>query len=577
MRFTSGSLLLLSAFATALATALAGILIGMPRIGWAQGARAVPPIPERYQNFETSNDASIEDLIKDRIDSEWKVAGTNFIPELMRTEADYARLSVTTPKVTLYEASFHLQPHYYSHASMGPDTTFRVYGEQPIMYYIGSARTPLALPVVSNLSKTLSGDEASYTVNIGVLPLPDLTSADSMRYFVIIERVIESNHTDNSVRLERFHKEFAAKVGEPVFLRLEDERPEKGEYIVQLESGKVLDFYDDFSRFIEEHIILKSDKLSFGLGNQTISDISGRLSIPYSVARTCEAKVQLLSVVDTAHPLTIVDTVRQPADYLAEVDMSKFADGPYQYRFTAIEQGTGKVLYSETHDFHKAAPIYFAGGSRIEPSDTLKVGGKQVDWAKLLSQTNLQLANAIDSNDRYKSTLTQAESDKQNLEQIVKANRESTIADVHFRAGLGTGASAGDNFFVGIESNRPSLAFDVSFGWLYGGTKYLSYTPPANLTQIFKSPSSLGFQLTWIPVKFFDGWIEPLLGVANYDLWSSATTNSSAALLAGQLGIASEPLGEMNGLGFSLAYEDALALGPNNSNSGLSFKAYVRF
>ncbi|HEX5316223.1 MAG TPA: hypothetical protein VFX22_06180, partial [Candidatus Kapabacteria bacterium] len=319
----------------------------------------------------------------------------------------------------------------------------------------------------------------------------DLTSADSMRYFVIIERVIESNHTDNSVRLERFHKEFAAKVGEPVFLRLADERPEKGEYIVQLESGKVLDFYDDFSRFIEEHIILKSDKLSFGLGSQSISDISGRLSIPYSVAKTCEAKVELLSVVDTAHPLTIVDTLREPADYLAEVDMSNFSDGPYQYRFTAIERGTGKVLYTETHDFHKAAPIYFAAGSRIEPSDTLKVGGKKVDWAALLSQTNMQLANAQDMNDRYKVTLTQAQRDKDDLLQIVKANQQSTIADVHFRAGVGSGASAGDNIFIGIEANRPSLSFDVSFGWLYGGTNYLSYTPPANPSQFFKSPSSL--------------------------------------------------------------------------------------
>src|SRR5665213_3528826 len=201
--------------------------------------------------------------------------------------------------------------------------------------------------------------------------------------------------------------------------------------------------------------------------------------------------------------------------------MSKFADGPYQYRFSAIEQGTGKVLYTETHDFHKAAPIFFAGGSRIEPSDTLKVGGKKIDWAGLLSQTNLQLANAQDLNDQYKSTLTQAQREKENLEQIVKANQKSTIADVHFRAGIGAGASAGDNIFIGIESNRPSLSFDVSFGWLYGGTNYLSYTPPANLSQILKSPSSLGFQLTWIPVKFFDGWIEPLLGVANYDLWST--------------------------------------------------------
>ncbi len=563
--------------------AVALFLLCASRPSFAQQARVTPRIPERYQNFETSNDASIEDLIKDRIDSEWKIAG-NFAPELVRTEADYARTSVTSPNNVLYEASFHLQPHYYSHASTGPDTSFRVYGEQPIMYYVGSARTPLALPMVSNLSKALSGDEASYTVNIGILPLPDLTASgsiipDSMRYFIILERVIESNHTDNSVRLERFHKEFAAKIGDPVFLRLANQ-PAKGQYIVQLESGKVIDFYDDFSRFIDEHIILKSDRLAFNLGKQTISDISGRLSIPYSVARTCEAKVQLLSVVDTAHPLTIVDTVRQPAKYLAELDMSKFADGPYQYRFTAIDRETGKVLYSETHDFHKSPPIVFAGGSRIEPSDTLKVGGKKIDWAALLNQTNLQLANEKVLNQRYHSTLTQAEREKRNLEEIVKANKQSSIADVHFRAGLGIGVSAGDNFFIGIESNRPSLAFDVSFGWLYGGTNYLSYTAPSILTQFFKSPSSLGFQLTWIPVKLFDGWIEPLLGVANYDLWSTPATpngNSSAALLAGQLGLACEPLGEMRGLGFSLAYEQAYALGLKSSNSGVSLKAYVRF
>ena len=97
---------------------------------------------------------------------------------------------------------------------------------------------------------------------------------------------------------------------------------------------------------------------------------------------------------------------------------------------------------------------------------------------------------------------------------------------------------------------------------------------------MFKYPSSLGFQLTWIPVKFFDGWVEPLLGVANYDLWSTPVTpigNSSAALLAGELGLAFEPLGEVHGLGFSLAYEQAYALGLKSSSSGVSFKAYVRF
>lgn len=537
------------------------------------------PLREKYQNDDRSNDASIEDLIKDRIDSEWKTAGPNFIPELMRTEADYARLSVSSHDV-LYESSFHLQPHYFSHAAMGPDTSFRGYSKQPIMYYVGSARTPLALPVVSNLSKNLSGDEASYTVNIGILPLPDLNSADSMRYFIILEREIESNHTDNSVRLERFHKEFAAKIGEPVFLRFADERPEKGAYIVKMENGSVLNFYDDFARFIEEHIILKSEPLRFDLGQETMSNISERLSIPYSVARTCNVKVELLSVVDTAHPLTIIDTVREPADYLAEVDLSKFADGPYQYRLTATDEQTGKVLYSETESFQKSAPVLVMDGSRIGTSDTLVVGGTKIDWAKLLSQTSSQLATERVLNDQDQATISAQESANHELELIVKSDTKSTIADVHFRAGIGVGHAAGDNFFVGIEANRPSLAFDVSFGWLYGGANYLSYTAPQGFGEFFKSPTSLGFQLTWIPVKFFNGAIEPLLGVANYDEWSVPVTpgeTSSAALLGWQLGVASEPLGEVHGLGLSLSFGSAYALGLSATPmTDVSFKAYVR-
>ena len=547
-------------------------------------AKHVPPpvaVPKIYQNDDASSDASIEDLIRDRIDSEWKTAGSNFMPELMRTEADYARVSATSSRDVLFESSFHLQPHYYSHAAMGPDTSFRVYSKQPIMYYVGYARTPLALPVVSNLSKNLSGDEASYTVNIGILPLPQVGSPDSMRYFIILEREIESNHTDNSVRLERFHKEFAGKIGEPVFIRFADERPEKGAYIVKMENGNVLDFYDDFSRFIEEHIILKSEPLKFDLGHESLSDISERLSIPYSVAQTCHVKIDLLSVVDTAHPLTIVDTTREPADYLAEVDLSQFADGPYKYRLTAMDDQTGNVLYTETDAFQKSAPVMVMQGSRIGTSDTLVVGGNKVDWAKLLNETSSQLATERVINQRDQATLSDYENTNHDLELIVNAQKQSTIADVHFRAGLGIGKAAGDNFFVGIEANRPSLAFDVSFGKLYGGTPYLSYIQPPAIQNIFQSPTSLGFQLTWVPVKLFDGWLEPLIAVANYDEWSTPATpgaTSSAALLGWELGIACEPLGEMNGLGLSLSFGSAYALGLSSSAmTDVSAKAYVRF
>ncbi len=544
-----------------------------------QQARVTPPTPERYRDVDASDDASIEDLITNRIRKAWNDLGPNFRPELLRTEANYARLSATS-RDALYEASFHLRPQYFSHGSTGPDTSSRIYGEQPIMYYIGSARTPLALPMVSNISKALGGDEASYTINLGVLPLPIVGAPDSMRYYVVIERMIESNHTDASVRLERFAKEFSAKVDEPVFLRLANEPLAKGKYIVQLEDNSVLDFYDDFSRFIEEHIILEGHRLSFGLGTQTISDISERLSIPYSVAQTCLAKVELLSVVDTAHPRTIVDTLRQPADYLAEIDMSKFSTGPYRYRFTATEPGTGKVLYSETHSFNKTAPVVFVSGSRLGSGDTLKVGRKQIDYAAMVRELQQQNAEIQIKDDRDNAAREAAEREKQRLETIVLANKKSTIADVHGRIGVGIGSVAGDNFFIGIEANRPALSFDVSFGYLYAGAPYLDYDHPQIFSQMFSSPKSLGFQLTWIPVKFFDGLLEPQVGVGYYGIWTTPTSGGlgSATLLSGQIGVACEPLGEVHGLGFSLSYGAAYGLGLTPSNVGdFSVKAYVRF
>ena len=526
------------------------------------------------------NDETIEELINTRINQEWEAQGEHFKPEIVRTEADYARLSATS-RDPLYESSFHLQPHYYSHSATGPDSSQRALAQEPIMYYIGTARTPLALPMVSNLSKALSGNEASYTINIGVLPLPDPKNIDSMRYYVIIERTIESNHTDQSLPIERFHKEFKAKTGEPVFLRLADEPLAKGEYILQLESGAVLDFYDDFSRFIEEHIILKSDPLHFNLGHETVSDVSERLSIPYSVAQTCEAKVQLLSVVDTSSARTIVDTVREPADYLAELDMSSFADGPYQYRFTAIDRQTGKTLYTETHSFQKSEPITVNESSRIGVSDTLRVGGKKTDWLALFSDLHNKWDSEQVVNEQMRSTLDLAKNNEHKLELILNANKKNSIADVHGRIGMGAGIAAGENIFIGIESNRPALSFDASFGWMYA-PPYLNYTPRGNASNIFKSPNSLGFQLQWIPVKL-DKWFEPLIALAYYGTWSNITAGpnagtTSAPLIDAQLGIAFEPFGELNGLGFSIAYGAAFDPGISSASaSDLSFKAYVRF
>ncbi len=555
----------------------------------AQPANLAQPVPDQPPAAKISDEASIEELMGNRIKEEIAKSGRRFHPEIVQTEADYVRLSASSKDV-LYEASFHLQPHYFFQSATGPDTNLRGNGEQPIMYYVGTARTPLALPIVSNLSKALPSDEASYTVNIGVLPLPPLSNIsgdsssadfDSIRYYVVIERTIESNHTDNSVRMEQFQKSCTTKANEPVNMRLANERLVKGAVVV-LENGTVLDFDDDFSRFIEEHILLQSEKLSFKLGQNTVSDISQRLSIPYSVAHTCIAKIELLSVVDTAHSLTILDTLRQPADYLAEVDMSKFSDGPYQYRYTALEPETKRVLFSETHDFNKSSPITVNEGTRIGTPDTLVVGRKKINMDSMLAATREELANEMVVNDRIGTTLTQTEREKHDLEQAALANQKSTIADIHGRAGFGIGTAAGDHVFIGIESNRPALSFDVSFGYLYAAVPYLNYTAPGNISQMFSySPKSLGFQLQWIPFKFFEGGIEPLIGLAYYGIWSQPAVPGglgSAALLSGQLGLACEPLGEVHGLGFSLAYGAAYGLGLSpTSYPDWNFRIYTRF
>jgi hypothetical protein len=564
------------------------LLIGSVRKSIAQPSNIAQAIPDRSQSVKITDEASIEELIDQRIKDEIAKGGRNFHPEMVQTEANYVRLSAASKDV-LYESSFHLQPHYFTNTATGPDTSRYGQKEQSIMYYVGTARTPLALPVVSNLSKPLPSDEASYTVNIGVLPLPTTSSmghdsgmhnTDSMRYYVVIERTLESNHTDNSVRMEQFHKDCNTKIGEPVNMRLANERLTKG-VVVTLENGTNLDFDDDFSRFIEEHILIESDKLAFKLGHQTVSDISERLSIPYSAARTCEAKIELLSVVDTAHPLTIVDTLSQPADYLAEVDLSKFADGPYQYRYTAIEPGTGKVLFSETHDFNKTSPITVNEGARIGTPDTLVIGRKKLNMDSLLALKEEELANEMVINQRVTGTLEDSKKENKDLEQAVLANKQNTIADVHGRVGIGFGVPGGDNIFIGVESNRPALSFDVSFGWLGGAAPYLNYLPPANFSQIFSSPKSVGFQLQYIPVKLFNGVIEPLIGIAYYGIWGTPVDSnsvSSATLLSGQVGLACEPFGEVHGLGLSLTYGAGFGLNQKPASvSDWTFKAYVRF
>lgn len=526
---------------------------------------------------------SIDDLLTARLEKEWFDHGRNLQPEVLKTEANYIRTSVAAPDIVLYEGSFHLVPHYYAQSPTGADSVTRhAVGEQPVMYYTGSARTPLALPVVSNLSKTLDGDEASYTINIGILPLPRATSSanDSVHYYVVIERTVESNHTENSVKLERFAKEFSARAGEPIPLRLENAPPENNAYI-RLENGSVFDFYEDFARFFFEHIVINGERLHFALGKQSISTISSKLTIPYSVARTSEVRLQLESVVDTAHSLAIVDTLRRPADYLAELDMSKFSDGPYRYRLTATDPSTGSVLYSEVHDFQKSAPLYVVSESRVHSGDTLMVGGKKFDWPAYARDLNVQLQREKVFSERLNTSLEMTANEKKTLEDLVKAQKKNSIADIHGRWGAGASLGGGDNMFIGIEASHPAVALDISFGVMYAAVPYLSYTPAQNFSQFFTSPKSIGVQLSWIPTKFFGGIIEPLVGLAFYGIWSEPSTpqgQRSASLLAPSFGVATEPFGELTAIAMSFAYEPVIGLGLSPSSlGGFSAKAYLRF
>jgi hypothetical protein len=121
---------------------------------------------------------------------------------------------------------------------------------------------------------------------------------------------------------------------------------------------------------------------------------------------------------------------------------------------------------------------------------------------------------------------------------------------------------------------------DVSFGFQYSADPFLEAALPSSYTKISDAPNSLGIQLSWIPVKWFDGVIEPLVTGAFYGTWTSdsAATRTTASLVSFHLGIASEPFGELHGPGFSLTAGPYTALGVASAAKwDASFKAYVRF
>ncbi len=560
---------------------LATGLIGFPKSGAAQHRAIEAALPAMPIG---ENQLSLDDLMQRRLELEKQRYGSQLRPQLLKVEANYIRTSASSADL-LFSASFHLEARYHSLTASGPDTAFHKSGEspQPIMYYLGSARTPLALPMVSNLSKALEGDEASYTMHLGILPLPTHNGnvSDSIRYYVVIERAIESNHSESEVRLERFAKEFEVKLGEPIPLKLENTPPEKNAYIVRLESGNVLDFYEDFGRFIQEHVLINSERLAFSLGKQQMSVISSRLSIPYSVASNSRIRIELLSVVDPSHPLVLVDSARPPADYLAEQDMRSFSDGPYKYRLIATDIGTGKELFTETREFAKSSPVMMPSGTRLNTGDTLQVGGKHVDYASYIRQLNQKLQEKEVQTTRLDATMGKIADEKKALEDIVNATKRNTIAGLQLRLGIGGGFSGGTRLFLGVEASKPALSLDVSFGFMGSNApSYLSYEKPANLTALPSSPKSLGFEVAWEPVKWASGLFEPMVSLGYYGIWSTPTDSSAthaATLLAPRVGFVCEPLGEGHGLAFSFSYGRALSLGLGQSDPDWALKAYVRF
>ncbi len=530
---------------------------------------------------------SIDDLMHDRLETEREKYGPNLAPELLKVEANYIRTDAPTGEIVMHEATFHLEPRYMSFSAEGREKTDTVKtSPQSVMYFVGSARTPLALPLVSNLSKVLSGDEASYTVSLGILPLPKLkdSKSDSIRYYVIIERAIESNRSESEKKFERYAKEFSALPGDPLRLRLENTPPDKQTYIFKIEDNEVLNFYEDFARHFKEDIILNGERLKYILGKADLSMQSSRLSIPYTVARTSAIKVDLISIVDPAHPLTLIDSVMRPADYLAEHDMKPYPNGTYQYRITAKEIGSGKILYDETKSFEKKSPMLVGNGMSIANADTLEVGGRKESAQKVLQNLNLAKTIAETKVVQLTATLSNVRSDNDELKKKVEATQGNVIAGLRFRAGGGLGNSTGYNLMLGVESNVPSFTLDLSYGLLYSSSvPYLAYDAPQNFSQLFTSPKSLGLQIGWSPRSFVNGAIQPVIRLGYYGIYSAQTASTkggihSATLLAPSIGIMTTPGGAGSSVGADLTVGPIFGLGiPAPAQFDVQVKVYVRF
>ncbi|HET6512501.1 MAG TPA: hypothetical protein VFH43_09945, partial [Candidatus Kapabacteria bacterium] len=483
-----------------------------------------------------------------------------------------------------HESSFHLEPRYSSFSPEGRETiSDKNTSPQPVMYFLGYARTPLALPMVSNLSTALRGDEAAYTVQLGILPLPKVAGdrSDSVTLYVIIQRSIESNRSENVVNIERYAKEFTIREGEPVQLKLENAPPERNAYIIQLEDNSILHFYEDFARYFTEHIWINTERLKFGLGKAEMSRVTSRLSIPFTVAQASKVQVELLSVIDSAPSLKIVDTVQSPADYLAEADMRPMANGPYKYRFTARDLMTDKVLFTETHNFVKSAPIMVPSPQSLATADTLQVGGKREDLRKLLSDMQYSLALRDAETERLDKTLADRTAKLRELEEEYKANQEASIAGLRTRFGLGYGIAAGSNIFLGMESKEPKLAFDVSFGVLSNAPPFVSTVGAANLSKRIENPKSLGLQLTYVFLKPAGDWLQAMAGIGYYGVWSTNPQPGgirSATILAPTIGFNNEFGGETGKYGMSVTGGFNIGLGSEKTMLGeFGVKLYKRF
>jgi hypothetical protein len=440
-------------------------------------------IPEQYSKADDPSAylKSIDDLMYERIEKERaRYRDTKLEPEILRVAADYIRTDAPTGEVVLHEASFHLEPRYVAFSPEGQEYKDTKAAPQSVMYYVGSARTPLALPLVSNLSNVLRGDEAAYTVYLGVLPLPSPKHSDTVRYYCIIERAIQSNRSESTVALERYAKEFSFKIGEPIQLRLDNTPPDRQALIVKIEdNAEPLNFYEDFARHLREHILLASDRLQFDLGKGTISPVSQRLSIPYTVGQMAHVKFDVLSVVDEGHPVTLIDSIMRPADYLAEYDTKHLINGTYRYRMVAKEVGTGRELYSVTKDFEKKQPVMVGNGIDLANADTLVVGGQKFNTKKKLEELNLALAVEKVKSERLETTNSILRGENKTIKEELDAKSGDVIAGIQGRSGIGFGKSTGMNVFLGAESAVPALTFDVSFGLLYSSNvPYLTYEEP---------------------------------------------------------------------------------------------------